>query len=787
VWAKWTNDVDEEEKRFVRRDMWRHLPLRNTAEHQIVLASDKNGYFLTLVSATSPDLAGVREHAEAFASVNLDTGQEFGTYFFVGSKSGELARVDGLDAKTDDEGTKEKFLPEYRSMAHFFSDQRPRFLPLGPAALYRGIWVEHKNGTERTLREKEEYFKKNAVKIAKSGLDKFLRRGLFEAGENWQSQDPFLNEFISTSQKAHLAVFFNEPDESINLRLLSFHTRKNVARVVCAVRGCPFLFVDDEGVVWFLKQEDEECEVAFRTVNGGCTAWSVRQFLFWITSTAEEKHKLVWNRFVFEFVGLTLRGQSMLDHQSLDTLVVLVKGDQMAVKYLDLTVNPTTWREEFEELRRHLPSNSAITRQDLLDVFKMPLRNTDGKPPSMRHEGEDAGFVPAPDASARVRRRPAMRRLQRISAEDLQSIAAHAVRTYKAEVRARGAEAKDAEGKDAEAKDAEAKDEGEDAQMNVNTRTLLGLGSNGAVYAVNDSALKLSLVNNDHEHLHQRESWENELKVAKLAAGDGQSGPGPDYLSGGIVKIGTDNVGFVLMERMQMSLRKAVETIHYPLQWAIELIKALNKAAKTRLVCTDLHLGNWMVNLRNGNIVKMRMIDFGECKECILGEGYEDANDAYSIKNIDFKEGEITPVIELYSLVHFLSSCQIVLWNDMWSPGVLVALKRVNALITIIRDLQIKKMKPTDKQGGRDRSTIGQSETYLIDKVIRALKTGRHNPLVYWALSIENAGVRKTPPAAVDKVPTAVFGTMTEFNTLDEFITAVFDKNTVKRLEKKNK
>ena len=179
VWAKWMEDVGQDQKRFVRREMRNYLPLVNSAEHQIVLASDDNGYFLTLVSATSDELRGVQEHAEAFASVNVNRGAENGTYYHVGSKSGVLTPVDVLDARGNDETTKEKSLPEYRSMGHFLLDQRPRYLPLGPAALYRGIWVEHLNGRERSSEEKQKYFREKAIKIAESGLDQFLGRGLF--------------------------------------------------------------------------------------------------------------------------------------------------------------------------------------------------------------------------------------------------------------------------------------------------------------------------------------------------------------------------------------------------------------------------------------------------------------------------------------------------------------------------------------------------------------------------------------------------------------------------------
>lgn len=770
VWAKWMQNVGEDQKRFVRREMRNYLPLVNSAEHQIVLASDDNGYFLTLVSATSRELRGVHEHAEAFASVNVNRGAENGTYYHVGSKSGVLTPVDVLDARGNDETTKEKSLPEYRSMGHFLLDQRPRYLPLGPAALYRGIWVEHLNGRERSSEQKQKYFREKAIKIAESDLDNFLGRGLFEAGEDWRTQDTFLNKFISSSQKAHLARFFKVPPRTVDLRFLSLRTTKTVARVVCALKGCPFVFVDTAGVVWFLSQDGEDCESAFRTQNGDYTVWSVRQFLFWIMWTQDRKHELVWNRFVHEFVALTLRGQSMLDNQSLDTMVVCVKGDHMGIKFLHLPLNDTTWGDEFKELKNNLPSNSAITRGDLMDVFKMPLRNTDSKPPSMLFDGEDAGFVPPSHSPSPMHKRPSMRRLQRISADDLQHIATRAVQTHKAEIQRTGEEAKDDEAKDAQ------EAHSEDGQVVVNTNTLLGLGTNGAVYAVNDFALKVSLVNNDHEHPNKKKRWENELKVAKMAAGDGQSGPGPGYLSGGIVRIGADDIGFnhigfVLMERMQTSLRKAVETIHYPLQWAIELIKALNSAAKKKLVCTDLHLGNWMVNLRNGNITKMRMIDFGECNECTLGGGFD--QDTYLIKNVEFKEKHIIPVIELYSLVHFLSSCQIVLWNDMWSPGVLVALKRVNALV---RTLQSDKFKE-----------IGRSETFLVDKIKKALQHGNHNPLVHWVLGTERGGVRKTPVAAVEKVSTAFFGFVTEFNELAQFISAVFDEKTIKILEKKNK
>jgi hypothetical protein len=739
VWAKWMREVGEDEKRFVRRDMWRHLPLVNSAEHQIVLASDNDGYFLTLVSATSRKLLGVREHAEAFASVNFAEGQEFGTYFFVGSKSGELARVDGLDPATDDSGTKEKLLPEYRSMDHFYLDQRPRFLPLGPAALYRGIWVEHKNGTERTLREKENYFKKNAVKIAKSGLDKFLHGGLFEAGENWRMQDPFLNKFISESQKAHLAVFFNEPDEAINLGLLSFHTGKIVARVVCAVRGCPFVFVDDVGAVWVLNQADEECEVAFRTVSGGCTAWTVRQFLFWITSTAEEKHKLVWNRFVFEFVGLTLRGQSRLDHQSLDTLVVLVKGDQMAIKFLNLTVKPTTWEDEFKELKRRLPSNSAVQRESLMDVFKMPLRNTDGKPPSMVFEGQDAGFALAPGASAPAPKRPTRTRLQRISVETLSRIAQHAVNLYNAELKA------------GEAEDGEAKEE----EIKVDTQRLLGSGTNGAVYAVNNFALKLSLVDPG-----KTRHWMTELDVSKIAAGkDAQDGPGPLYLSGGTFSLAPDSIGFLLMERMQTSLRDAVEENDTPLQWAGELLEVIRKAAERKLVCTDVHLGNWMVNMRGGKITKLRMIDFGACEICGVDDEF---GPAYTIQNVRFEEREnITNVIELYLLVHFLSSCQIVLWNDLWSPGIVVILKRVNALVAAL---------VTGQPAGTS-SLINRVKRALLDK-----GEGKLSPLEYWVFG-ENIRTHKTRDSdGVNKVATASFGRVKEFETMQAFIDTLFEK-----------
>lgn len=243
VWAKWMQNVGEDQKRFVRRGMRNYLPLMNSAEHQIVLASDDNGYFLTLVSATSRELRGVQEHAEAFASVNVIRGAVHGTYYHVGSKSGVLTPVDVLDARGNDETTKRKSLPEYRSMDHFELDQRPRYLPLGPAALYRGIWVEHLNGGERSLEEKQEYFRENAIKIAKSGLDQFLGRGLFEAGKDWRTQDTFLNEFISSSQKEHLARVFRVLPRTVDLRLLSLRTKKAVARVVCALEGCPLVLL----------------------------------------------------------------------------------------------------------------------------------------------------------------------------------------------------------------------------------------------------------------------------------------------------------------------------------------------------------------------------------------------------------------------------------------------------------------------------------------------------------------------------------------------------------------
>lgn len=609
------------------------VPFKASASVAVVTVDVANGKILFPVKPKKAALAGLPEFKE-----ESDLGERLGTEYAVallyGADRDDLRRFDQVRAVIRDgsvfvereidvaaipDGAD---LPTFEDMEHFKADYNVNTKPLDgdPADFffYRGIWILRE---EAAPEDAEDYYQSNIEDITFENPDSNLAKGLFYCIPTGTTMERLTN--VDDFSNSYLT-----PDQrDTYFDLFSLIDRDEVVKFLVMKTGHPAVYLTADNIV-------EEQENVKSISNGpvrrgqkknlltrsvpGLKAWTFRQLLFWILDVPE-LHEQVAKA----FVTATSLGKPFLKGQTLDTLIMYWDGSKFGLTFPHRVFEAESqWRRDVYDQRREMPLASLLNSKFLLPYMGLIKIG----------KSEEAVTWISQDAWTQV---------------------VNTAITDNTDKRT------------------------------VNADSKLGSGTNGSVFSVNkDKALKMSVVK-DLDNIRV-DRLKAEVATARLFS---NVGIGPQVFSQGTIVYERRCIGYIYMKRMQSRIIDLLEATVQPDTWADQVFNLLGKVSQRNVFCFDLHLGNCMANSQNGIITEVRLIDFGLCDDTTGVDDSVDPNKQKGqlvLRRVKQKYSDVKQrpkVCLAIMVVQFLSYLQIEEYNEHFSPGVAILLKRLRDLL----------------------------------------------------------------------------------------------------------